>query len=141
MGNSIRCNMFCLLEASCERNLDDLIESLGVSDTSAAVDTQPTAVTTQPAETEPSEKVHEKPSQVKDDAATEGEDMKELRPEESDRKAAEEEQDEDVEAVDDDDDDGDEELEHSELMPSVENLHEKNTEECASGLRRRNRPE
>ncbi|XP_028256592.1 glutamic acid-rich protein [Parambassis ranga] len=131
------CPPLNLNEASCERNLDDLIESLGARDTSATVDTHPTAVTTQPAETEPSEKVYEKPSEVKDDAATEGEDMKELRPEESDRKA-EEEQDEDVEAVDDDDD---EELEHSELMPSVENLHERNTEECASGLRRRNRPE
>ncbi|XP_023152028.2 coiled-coil domain-containing protein 107 isoform X1 [Amphiprion ocellaris] len=131
-------------ESSCERNLDDLIESLGASDTTA--DKQSSAVTA-----EASKKVYEKHSEARDDAAAEGEEMKELRPEESDGEAAIEE--EDVEAEEEEDDRAAEEeeeeeegLEHSELMPSLEDLYETNIEEVgadqlASGLRRRNRPE
>lgn len=126
-------------ESSCERNLDDLIESLGASDTT--VDKQSSAVTA-----EASEKVYEKHSEARDDAAAEGEEMKELRPEDSDGEAAIEE--EDVEAEEEDDRAAVEEegLEHSELMPSLEDSYETNIEEVgaeqlASGLRRRNRPE
>ncbi|XP_008276764.1 neurofilament light polypeptide isoform X2 [Stegastes partitus] len=130
-------------ESSCERNLDDLIESLGASDTTA--DKQSSA--------EPSvasEKVYEKRSEAKDDAAAEGEEMKELRPEESDGETAIEEE-EEVEAEEEDERAAEEEeeeegSEHSELMQSLEDSAETNIEEVgaeqpASGLRRRNRPE
>uniref|UniRef100_A0A3P8U083 Si:ch73-278m9.1 n=1 Tax=Amphiprion percula TaxID=161767 RepID=A0A3P8U083_AMPPE len=85
------CPPLNLNESSCERNLDDLIESLRASDTTA-------------------------------------------EEEEDDDRAAEEEEEEE------------EGLEHSELMPSLEDLYETNIEEVgadqlASGLRRRNRPE
>ncbi|XP_072233779.1 uncharacterized protein [Leuresthes tenuis] len=121
-------------EASCERNLDDLIESLGASDTLAAADKQPSSETANAAET-----VYERLSDDDDDAATEGEKMKELRPEESDGEAAVEG--EDVEA-----DDEEEGLEHPELMASLEdlcktNIEEIGAEEPATSLRRRNRPE
>lgn len=126
-------------EASCERNLDDLIESLGASDT-YLVDTQPSAGTVAA-----SEKVYQKPLEAKDEAATEGEDMKELIPEESDGEAEEEEKgdEEEMEEVDREEEEG---LEECELMPSLENSSEINIEEVraeqpASGLRRRNRPE
>lgn len=126
-------------EASCERNLDDLIESLGASDTSAAVDKQPSAETA-----EVSEEVYEKHSEVKDDVAAEGKEMKELRPGESDGEAAAAagEQEEDVEAEEEEEEDDRAEEEHSDCMPSLEDSYETNIEEVgASGLRRRNRPE
>lgn len=127
-------------EASCERNLDDLIESLGASDTSAAVHKQPPAETTAA-----SDKAYEEQSEVTDDTAAE--DMKELRPEESDGEAAAaavEEEEEDAEAEEEDDRADEEELEQSELMPSLEDSYDTNIEEVGaeqSGLRRRNRPE
>ncbi|XP_030575559.1 uncharacterized protein LOC115773175 isoform X1 [Archocentrus centrarchus] len=116
---------------SCERNLDDLIESLGASDTSAAMDKQPSAE-----KAEASETIYEKHPDVKHDAATEGEEMKELRPEECDGEAA-------VEECDGEEEGG---WEHSELIPSLEGSCETNAEgvgveQLASGLRRRNRPE
>ncbi|XP_078098685.1 uncharacterized protein LOC144512027 isoform X2 [Sander vitreus] len=121
-------------EASCERNLEDLIEKLEANDTSAAdaslVDKQAS-----PGAAEASEKVYQKHLEAKDEAATEGEEMKQLIPEESDGGTegegnAEEE-------------DG---LEVSELIPSLEDLYETNIEEVgaerrAPGLRRRNRPD
>ncbi|XP_040886496.1 coiled-coil domain-containing protein 107 [Toxotes jaculatrix] len=128
-------------EASCERNLDHLIESLGASDSSAVeasvVDSQTSGAA------EASEKVYEKHSEAKDEAATEGEEMKELIPEESDGEAEREgdvlEEEEEEDRVEEEE----EQLEDCELMPSLEDFCEPNTEEAlpASGLRRRNRPE
>lgn len=81
---------------------------------------------------ETSERVHPKGSEeLQDEAATEGEEMKELVPEES------------VREMEDEVNDEDEEEEDSELMPSLEetNIEEVGAEEPVSGLRRRNRPE
>ncbi|XP_044042934.1 coiled-coil domain-containing protein 107 [Siniperca chuatsi] len=131
-------------EASCGRNLDDLIESLGLNDTSAAeaslVDKQTSAGTA-------SEKVYQKHLEAKDEAASEGEEMKELIPEESDREAEEEGNVEEEDSEEEEEEEEEEEgLEDSELMPSLEDLYETNIEEVgaeqpASSLRRRNRPE
>lgn len=126
-----------LSEASCGRNLDDLIQSLGAADLSAAearLETQSSAGTA-----ETSERVRPKGSEeLQDEAATEGEEMKELVPEETDGEMEDEVNDEDEE------EEGGEE-EDSELMPSLEeyetNIEEVGAEEPASGLRRRNRPE
>lgn len=114
--------------------MDDLIESLGASDTSAGTDKQPSAETGEASET-----VYEKHPDIKHDAVTEGEEMKELRPEECDGEATVEECDGEA---------GEEEggWEHSELIPSLEGSCEKNaegseSEQLSSGLRRRNRPE
>ncbi|XP_060927499.1 coiled-coil domain-containing protein 107 isoform X2 [Limanda limanda] len=135
-------------EASCERNLDQLIESLGVKDFSAAAASLGDSETSGVAET--SEKDFPKNSGAKDEAATEGEEMKELVPEESD---GEEEQEgdtlEEEEAEEEEEEEAEEEeeeeegLEDRELMPSLEDSYEPNTGEVspASGLRRRNRPE
>ncbi|GAA6224553.1 acidic leucine-rich nuclear phosphoprotein 32 family member A-like [Lates japonicus] len=127
-------------EASCERNLDHLIESLGASDSSAAeaspVDKQSSGAA------EASEKVYQQHSEAKDESATEGEEMKELIPEESDGEAEKEEAALEEMEEEEKEDRADEE-EHRELMPSLEDSCEPNTEEVlpASGLRRRNRPE
>ncbi|XP_028305788.1 uncharacterized protein LOC114465161 [Gouania willdenowi] len=110
-------------EASCERNLDDLIESLGASVTSA-----PTEETTS---AQPAEKCSEE--QVKDDAAAPGEEMTELRPEESD-------EDDDAVAGEEENEGSD----NSEHMPSLEEetkMEEVGAEQPVSALRRRNRPE
>ncbi|XP_068442702.1 coiled-coil domain-containing protein 107 [Clinocottus analis] len=122
-----------LNEATCERNLDDLIESLGAGDASAA-EASVADEQTSPGTAE-AERVYRKHSEAEDEAAAEGEEMKELVPQGSDE---EEEEDGNVE--------GDEGLEGSELMPSLENSYETNIEEVgaeqlASGLRRRNRPD
>lgn len=74
--------------------------------------------------------------ELHDKAATVGEEMKELTPEESDGEAEEEGNEEEEE----------EGSEDSELMPSLEEAYETNIEEMgaeqlAPGLRRRNRPE
>ncbi|KAM9334603.1 uncharacterized protein ABDE67_021153 [Symphorus nematophorus] len=132
-------------EASCGRNLDDLIESLGANDASAAeaslVETQSSA-----GAAEASEKVYQKRLEAKDEAATEGEEMKELTREESDGEA-EAEGSVENEEEDDKEEEEEEGLEDSELMPSLEESYETNIEEvgaeqpAASGLRRRNRPE
>ncbi|XP_035532553.1 coiled-coil domain-containing protein 107 isoform X2 [Morone saxatilis] len=131
-------------EASCGRNLDDLIESLGANDTSAveaSLDKLSSAGTA-----EASEKVYQKSLEAKVEAATEGEEMKELIPEESEGEA---EQEGNVEEDDKEEEEEEEEKEgpeYSELMPSLEdscetNIEEVGAEQRASGLRRRNRPE
>ncbi|XP_059182135.1 coiled-coil domain-containing protein 107 isoform X2 [Centropristis striata] len=122
-------------EASFERNLDDLIESLGANDT-LAVEASLVDKQTSPETAEASENVYQKPSEAKDEAATEGEEMKELIPEESDGEEGKVEEEEEEE----------EGLEDSELMPSLEdscetNIEEVGAEQPASGLRRRNRPD
>ncbi|KAM7366860.1 hypothetical protein PAMP_014801 [Pampus punctatissimus] len=137
------CSPLNITDSSCERNLDDLIESLGANDNSTA-DASPMA--TQPsAGPAASEEVYHKPLEAKDEAAAEGEDMRELILEKSDGETEEEEEEEEEEG-------GDEEMEKeglenwSELMPSLQDSSETNIEEVgaeqpASGLRRRNRPE
>lgn len=93
------------------------------------------------------EKIYQKHLEAKDEAATEGEEMKELIPEDSDREAEEEGHVEEEEEVAVEEEEEEEEgLEDSELMPSLEESYEKNIEEVgaeqpAPGLRRRNRPE
>ncbi|XP_010750570.2 uncharacterized protein ccdc107 isoform X1 [Larimichthys crocea] len=126
-------------EASCGRNLDDLIESLGANDTST-VEASLAEMQASAGAAVASEKVYEKHLEDKDKATTEGEEMRELIPEESEGEAEgegkmEEEEDGDVE---------EEGLEDSE--PSLEESWETNIEEVGaehpvSGLRRRNRPE
>ncbi|XP_034382632.1 coiled-coil domain-containing protein 107 isoform X2 [Cyclopterus lumpus] len=123
-----------LNEASCERNLDDLIESLGAGDAmEASLEDEQTSPGTAGAK-----RVFSKRSEAEDEAATEGEEMKELVPEES------EEEDGNVE--EEDNKEGVEGSEGSELMPSLEDSYETNIEEVGaeqlgSGLRRRNRPD
>ncbi|XP_041636165.1 coiled-coil domain-containing protein 107 [Cheilinus undulatus] len=127
-------------EASCGRNLDDLIESIGAKDTSAA-GTSPLNKETSAETAEASGKVYEKHVKAEDDAATEGEEMKELSTEKSG--GEEDEGDEDVGEEQDEEEEG---VEDSDLMPSLESPYETNIEEVGaeqvgSGLRRRNRPE
>ena len=83
---------------------------------------------------EASEKVYPKCSGAEDEAATEGEEMKELAPEESDGE---------VEKEGDEKEEEEEGSEDCELMPSLDDSNEPNSEEVlpSSGLRRRNRPE
>ncbi|XP_023264508.1 acidic leucine-rich nuclear phosphoprotein 32 family member A-like isoform X1 [Seriola lalandi dorsalis] len=128
-------------EASCERNLDHLIESLGVSDSSAA-EASPVEGQSRGA-AEASDKVYEKHSEAKDEAATEGEEMKELIPEESDGEVEKEGDVLEEEEEEDRAEEEEEQVEDCELMPSLEDSHEPNSEEVlpVSGLRRRNRPE
>lgn len=112
-----------LSEASCGRNLDDIIESLGAGETSlmeaSPLGKQNSAEQVSPAASEELE---------------EGEELKELVPEEDDM------------PVEEDRDQDEEEVEDCELMPSLEESPERNFEdsgrvEPVSGLRRRNRPE
>ncbi|KAM6896177.1 uncharacterized protein PEZ65_021322 isoform 2-T2 [Lycodopsis pacificus] len=128
-----------LNEASCERNLDDLIESLGAGDASA--EEAPLADEQSSPGTAEAEQVYQK--RLEDEAATEGEEMKELVPEESDGEAEEEGNEEEEEEEDREED---EELEDSEHIPSLEDSYETNIGEAgatqpSSGLRRRNRPD
>ncbi|XP_041833884.1 coiled-coil domain-containing protein 107 isoform X2 [Melanotaenia boesemani] len=115
-------------DASYEHNLDDLIQSLGASNTTAAVDKQPSEETAEAAETD-----SEKHSDDENDATTEGEKGKELRPEETDGEAAA--GGEDVEA--EEEEDGLEFMEDS----CKRNIEEIGAEQPATSLRRRNRPE
>lgn len=117
-----------LSEASCGRNLDDIIESLGAGETSlmeaSPLGKQNSAEQVSPAASE----------ELEEDAAAEGEELKELVPEEVDM------------PVEEDRDQDEEEVEDCELMPSLEESPERNFEdsgrvEPVSGLRRRNRPE
>ncbi|CAN9508072.1 unnamed protein product [Ophioblennius macclurei] len=114
-------------DAACERNLDDLIESLGANDTSGAEETPP-----------PADKAPEK---LQDEVKA-NEDLKELRPDESDGEVDAGEEDADVE-----EDEEEEEEDDNESERSQEDVHHTNIEEVgaveqqASGLRRRNRPE
>lgn len=129
-----------LTETSCERNLDDLIESLGTSATGAsAVDTETSGAA------QASEKVSPKHSQAEDEATLEGEEMKELTPGASDGEKTEE-----GDVAEDDDyeeediaGDNEDRFEKSELLLSLEpsNIEEVGAEQLVSGLRRRNRPE
>ncbi|XP_039902971.1 coiled-coil domain-containing protein 107 isoform X1 [Simochromis diagramma] len=116
-----------LRATSGERNLDDLIESLGASDTS---DKQPSSE-----KAEPTARVSEEHSDIKHEA--EGEETKEVRPEEYDG-------DETVEECDREEEEEEGGWEHSELLPSLEasrETEEIGAEQLVSGLRRRNRPE
>ncbi|XP_062239121.1 coiled-coil domain-containing protein 107 [Platichthys flesus] len=145
----MECPPLNMNEASCERSLDHLIESLGVKDFSAA------AASLGGSETGTSENDSPKNSGAKDEAATEGEEMKELVPEESDGEAVkegdmleeeaeeEEEEEEDEEDEEDEEEEEEEGLEDCKLMPSLEDSYEPNTGKVspASGLRRRNRLE
>ncbi|XP_071776150.2 uncharacterized protein LOC139927772 [Centroberyx gerrardi] len=137
------CPPLNLHEASGERNLDDLIESLAARDTLAA-DASPEENQTCAGTAEASEQVRPQA------AATGAEELGEQIPEESEREEEEdmeeEEEDEDEEEEEDGEEEEEEELDDSELMPSLEESHETNIEDVgaeqpASGLRRRNRPE
>lgn len=117
-----------LLEGSCGRNLDDIIESLGASETSlmeaSPLGKQNSADQVCPAASE----------ELEEHAVAEGEELKELAPEEGDM------------PVEEDRDRDEEEVEDCELMPSLEESPERHFEdggrvEPVSGLRRRNRPE
>lgn len=96
---------------------------------------------------EASEKVYQKRLEAKEEAAMEGEEMKELIPQDSDGDAEEEGNvDEEEEEVDDKEQEGEEGLEDCELMPSLEdsymtNIKEVGVKQPVPGLRRRNRPE
>lgn len=128
-------------EVSCGRNLDDLIESLGAtgpSETEASLLEKQSSVGGAEASVQYPKCLEE----LQDEAATEGEEMKELIPEESDGEAEEEGNEEEEE----DDKEEEEGSEDSELMPSLEESYETNIEEVGaeqltSGLRRRIRPE
>ncbi|CAG5927281.1 uncharacterized protein ACNS7B_001437 [Menidia menidia] len=115
-------------EPSYKRNLDDLIESLGASDSLAAEDNQPSLETAKSTDT-----VFERLSGDEHDSQTEDEKMKKLRPEEPEGETAAEGT--NVEA---DDEEG--------LVVPLEDLCQTNIEEIGAGepatnLRRRNRPE
>ncbi|XP_034530008.1 coiled-coil domain-containing protein 107 [Notolabrus celidotus] len=132
-------------EASCGRNLDELIESLGARDNSTD-GSSPADEQTSAGTTEASGKVYKKSSDAEDEAVKEGEEMKELIPEDSKGEGEEdgkEEEEGDIE-VEEEEEEEEEVLEDSELMPSLENSYETNIEEVGAeqtGLRRRNRPE
>ncbi|XP_040028884.1 uncharacterized protein LOC120817113 isoform X2 [Gasterosteus aculeatus] len=125
-------------EASCERNLEELIESLGASNAASAAE----AHLSDEQSATGTKQVDQKHSEVDDEATTEGEEMRELIPEESEGEAqvkvgpGEDNEEEEEEEV----------LVESELMLSLEEMHETNIQEVgaeqqASGLRRRNRPD
>lgn len=121
------CSLISFFFPDGERNLDDLIESLGASDTS---DKQPSSE-----KAEPTARVYEEHSDIKHEA--EGEETKEVRPEEYDG-------DETVEECDREEEEEEGGWEHSELIPSLEasrETEEIGAEQLVSGLRRRNRPE
>ncbi|XP_032363591.1 uncharacterized protein ccdc107 [Etheostoma spectabile] len=125
-------------EASCERNLEDLIETLEANDTLAA-DASLGDERASPGAAEASETAYQKHLEAEGEAAAEGEEMKQLVPEEADgggnvEEDGEEEEEEGLE------------MEGSRLMPSLEDSYETNIEEVgaeerAPGLRRRNRPD
>lgn len=128
----------CVSEASCERNLEELIESLGASNAASAAE----AHLSDEQSATGTKQVDQKHSEVDDEATTEGEEMRELIPEESEGEAqvkvgpGEDNEEEEEEEV----------LVESELMLSLEEMHETNIQEVgaeqqASGLRRRNRPD
>lgn len=109
------------LETSCGRNLDDIIESLGASETSLR-------------EASPADEQSPALPQREEEAAAEAEALKELRPD-GDAAPAEEDRGQDEEEVED-----------CELTPSLEESPERRfglvgQAEPVSGLRRRNRPQ
>ncbi|KAM8907816.1 uncharacterized protein AB9W97_004746 isoform 3-T3 [Spinachia spinachia] len=123
-------------EASCERNLEELIESLGASNASAAeanLSDEQSIPGTKP--------VDQKRSEIDDEARTDGEEMRELIPEESEGEAQVV-----VGAGEDNEEEKEEQrLEDSELMLLLEemqtNIQGVGEKKQASGLRRRNRPD
>ncbi|KAM6962326.1 uncharacterized protein LKV04_021147 [Tautogolabrus adspersus] len=136
----MECPPLNLNEASCGRNLDELIESLGARETSMTAEASLVDKQTSGGTAEAPGKVYEKHMEAEDEAATEGEEMKELGPEKSEGEEEEVGKEEGLE------EEGEEGLEDSELMPSLEsscetNIEEISAEQAASGLRRRNRPE
>lgn len=104
-------------DASCERNLDDLIESLGANDTSAE-------------DKPPSAPSHDAKEKVPD------EEPKEPRPDEPDGEAGDGEAQEEEEEEEED-----EGSEHSHEDAPDTNIEDVGAEQQATGLRRRNRPE
>lgn len=123
--------VFTYTEASCGRNLDDLIESLGASEASSMeatpLDNQNIAESAEQVCPAASEELEE-------EAAVDGEKVKELLSEEVNTPAEEVWSQKEMEEKD------------RELMPSLEESSERNFEdvgpvEPVSGLRRRNRPE
>ncbi|XP_053718834.1 coiled-coil domain-containing protein 107 isoform X2 [Synchiropus splendidus] len=119
------------INASCERNLDDLIESLGASDSAAASETPQVDSQVSEGNLSAGEHIHQETEQPE----TTDEDMKELVPEHSKVEALEEEEEEEEE---EEGEDGPEDV-----MPLLEdtNVEEVGAEEPTSGLRRRVRPE
>ncbi|XP_037551581.1 coiled-coil domain-containing protein 107 [Nematolebias whitei] len=121
-------------EPSCNRNLDDLIESLGAKDASAVVDKRPSAETAEAAED-----VYGTHSDDTDDAKAEGEEMKEHGPEDSDES-------EEAEEANNETKDGGEKPKPPELHTCLEESNETKIEDVGAeqpptSLRRRNRPE
>ncbi|XP_035989584.1 coiled-coil domain-containing protein 107 [Fundulus heteroclitus] len=117
------------------QNLDELIESIGASQTSTAANTQPS-----PETSEAPQKVSKQPSDGGDEAAAQGEEMMELRPDE----CIGEEEDLEAEETDDQGEDEVEGLEPTEHEPPSTcetNIEEVCAEQPVTGLRRRNRPE
>ncbi|KAF7651588.1 hypothetical protein LDENG_00108540 [Lucifuga dentata] len=138
------CPLLNVQEASCEHNLDTLIESLSASDTLAA-DTSPMKRLANEGTTEAPEKLGRMRSDAEDEAAVEAEEMREQILEESDREM-EEEGDEEDDGEEEEEQDGEEGQDDSEVMPSLEDSYETNIEgvkgeQNASGLRQRIRPE
>nr|XP_020502815.1 neurofilament light polypeptide-like isoform X1 [Labrus bergylta] len=140
----MECPPLNLNEASCGRNLDELIESLGARETLMAAEASLAENQTSGGTAEAPGKDYVKHVEAEDEAATEGEEMKELSPEKSE---GEEEEDGKEEGVEEEEEEGEGEgVEDPQLMPSLEsscetNIEEIGAEQAASGLRRRNRPE
>lgn len=121
---------FLYSEASCGRNLDDLIESLGASETSS-MEASPLEQNSAEAAGQTCSAASE---ELEEEAAADGGKVKELLPEEANTPAKEDRSQDEMEEED------------CELMPSLEESSERNVEdvrqvEPVSGLRRRNRPE
>lgn len=130
---SLNCLLpFYYTEASCGRNLDDLIESLGAS--------EPSSMEASPLDKQNSAESAEQvcpavSEELEEEAAVDGEKVKELLSEEVNTQAEEVRSQEEMEAEED-----------CELMPFLEESAERNVEDVGpveplSGLRRRNRPE
>ncbi|XP_032444827.1 resistance to inhibitors of cholinesterase protein 3 [Xiphophorus hellerii] len=113
------------------RNLDELIESIGASQTPTTADAQPSP---------DSLEAPEEAADGRDEAAAQGDETMELRPEESAEVEEEEEEEEEEEA--EAGDKGEDEVEDSECSSSCEtNIEQVCSEQPGTGLRRRNRPE
>ncbi|XP_076008316.1 uncharacterized protein LOC143002205 isoform X2 [Genypterus blacodes] len=133
------CPALNVQDASCERNLDDLIESLSASDTLAADASQGNNETIEGTTGGPEQVVQKEIN----DAATKAEKMREQILEESECEVEEGEGDEEGDGEEEEGQGG---LDDSEQMPLLEgsyatNIEEVKEEPLASGLRRRNRPE
>ncbi|KAM4615584.1 uncharacterized protein ACJ7VT_010668 [Polymixia lowei] len=144
------CPPLNIQEASCEHNLDNLIESLAAHDR---------LVTNAPGNKPNSEEVasgaepacHEH-LEAKDEDTTDGEEVGQQMLEESEKKLQGDGDMEEEEEEEEEEEDEEEELDDNELLPSLEDSCETNVEDIgggqhlleeqpASGLRRRNKPE